>query len=206
MSGEDRSKSRNAARETTPSGHGAANDQPAIERETPANHRRSIRFRSVNRRGFPGFEAGLQRHHLLPRQILGHRCFAALFAAIGRDRLCFDDFRSNGLLLPANDDAAIRHALPLHRGPHNAYNAMVTERVGQIEQGWSANRLRAPEVALTDAFARLALLQRALRRRLLAQHQRLTLNRNDPLGNGVDFTELDTMAGLLWPATEPDDA
>lgn len=126
-----------------------------------------------------------------------------MLSAIGRERLCFDDFRYNGLLLPANDGAALRVGLPLHRGPHRTYNAMVIERVGQIEHGWSQARLRAPEVALQDTLERLELLQRALRRRLMDQQRRLKLNRNDPLGAGIDFAELDAMADLLWPATEP---
>lgn len=126
-----------------------------------------------------------------------------MLTALGHGHVDFDDFRSNGLLLPANDVAAVRIGLPLHRGPHRDYNAMVIERVGQIEAGWSATRLRAPEVALIEAYQRLELLQRALRRRLLAQQRRLRLNRNDPLGNGLDFSELDAMADLLWPATAP---
>ena len=162
-----------------------------------------LSFRAVNRCGAPGYDPGLQRHHLLPRQILGRNCFGPMLDAVGRGRLCFDDFRSNGLLLPANDRAAVRIGLPLHRGPHRDYNAMVIERVGQIEAGWSAARLRAPEVALVDALHRLELLQRALRRRLLAQQLRLRLNRSDPLGTGADFSELDAMAELLWPATDP---
>lgn len=166
--------------------------------------RQRIAFRSVNLRSAPDYDAGLQRHHILPRQLLRRACFAPLWTALGRDRLCFDDFRHNGLLLPANDDAAFRVGLPLHRGPHRDYNVMVMERVGQIEQCWSANRLRAPEVALADALERLSLLQRALRRRLMDQQRRLRLNRRDPLGAGVDFTELDAMAALLWPATEPE--
>lgn len=145
----------------------------------------------------------MQRHHLLPRQILSRSCFAALFSALGRDKVDFDDFRNNGLLLPANDHAAVRIGLPLHRGPHRDYNAMVIERVGQIEASWSAARLQAPEIALMEAYQRLELLQRALRRRLLAQHRRIRLNTRDPLGSGVDFSELDAMADLLWPATEP---
>ena len=50
-----------------------------------------------------------------------------------RTHFGFDDFRRNGLLLPANDAAAIRLGLPLHRGPHHSYNELVFERVGQIE-------------------------------------------------------------------------
>lgn len=165
--------------------------------------RQRLAFRSVNRRDAAGHDPGLQRHHLLPMELLGRPWSQSMLCAIGRGRLDFDDFRRNGLLLPANDQAAVRIGLPLHRGPHRGYNAMVLERVGQIETGWSAARLRAPEVALHDALQRLELLQRALRRRLLDQHRRLKLNRCDPLGRGVDFTGLDAMAELLWPATEP---
>lgn len=166
--------------------------------------RARLAFRAVNRRDRPGFDPGLQRHHILPRQLLSTSPFRALFAALGRDRLDFDDFRANGLLLPANDDAALRMALPLHRGPHRAYNQMAIERVGQVEQAWSRQRLKAPEIALREAYHGLALLQQALRAELLDQRRRLTLNRHDPLGQGLDFTELDAMADWLWGATAPD--
>lgn len=167
-----------------------------------ASQRSRIAFRTVNRRGDPGYDPGLQRHHILPRQILGRACFATMLDALGHERLGFDDFRRNGLLLPANDFAAVRIGLPLHRGPHHAYNQLVIERIGQIEGTWSRQRLRAPETALSEALERLELLQRALRRRLLDQQRRMRLNRRDPLGAGVDFTELDAMAALLWPATD----
>jgi hypothetical protein len=164
--------------------------------------RRRLSFRAVNRSDNPEFDPGLQRHHLLPRQLLSRNCFTPMLEALGREAVDFEDFRCNGLLLPANDRAALRIGLPLHRGPHRDYNAMVIERVGQIEEVWSATRPRAPEIALEVAYHRLELLQRALRRRLLAQHRRLRLNRHDPLGSGLDFSEIDAMAGLLWPATE----
>lgn len=120
---------------------------------------------------------------------------------MGLDRVGFDDFRRNGLLLPANDQAAVRIGLPLHRGPHRSYNELVLERVGQIESTWSSLRPRAPEVALMEAYERLELLQRALRRRLLVQSKRLKLNRKDPLGAWFDFSELDAMAEALWGET-----
>ena len=143
----------------------------------------------------------MQRHHLLPRQLLAKGSFGPLFDTIGRDRVGFDDFRHNGLLLPASDDAAVRIGLPLHRGPHRTYNEMVCERVGQIEGDWSTMRVRAPEVALEQALMRIGLLQRALRRRLLTERRRLVLNRHDPLGSGIDFSELDEMADMLWAGT-----
>jgi A nuclease family of the HNH/ENDO VII superfamily with conserved AHH len=171
-----------------------------------STQRQRLSFRAVNRRGEPDYDPALQRHHILPRQLLGQASFKPMLSALGRDRLCFEDFRRNGLLLPANDDAAVRIGLPLHRGPHRAYNQMVTERVGQIEAHWAAIRLRAPEVALMEAYERLELLQCALRRRLLDQQRRLKLNRRDPLGSGVDFSEIDAMAAQLWPVTATDPA
>jgi hypothetical protein len=158
-------------------------------------------FRNVNRSDDPGYQAGMQRHHLLPRELLTARCFGPLFERIGRDRLGFEDFRRNGLLLPGTERAAIRVGLPLHRGPHRDYNAMVFARVSTIESRWAARRLRRPDAALEEALMRLTLLQGALRRRLLAERGRLRLNRGDPLGAGRDFAELDAMAELLWRET-----
>jgi len=108
----------------------------------------------------------MQRHHILPRQVLHKGFFQRMLAAIGRDRLAMDDFRTNGLLLPSLEQAAQVLGLPLHRGPHRRYNAMVAERMGQIEAGWSARRLQSPLNAQAEAGMRLRLLQSALRRRL----------------------------------------
>jgi hypothetical protein len=124
-----------------------------------------IPFHSVNRADRPGHDPLMQRHHLLPRQIMT--------------------------------------SLPLHRGPHRHYNAVVMERLGQIERDWSARRGVHAHSAGEDALMRLALLQSALRRRLLAtMGRRLLLNRRDPFGNMVDFSELDAMAEALWGATD----
>ena len=159
-----------------------------------------IAFRAVNRPGAPGYDPGLQRHHLLPRQLLSNRSFDAMFDRIGPDRVRFDDFRANGMLLPATEQATLRTGMPLHRGPHYRYNAVVIARVGRIEERWSQAKRRNPESALIEALMRLHLLQNALRRQLLAERRRVLLNRNDPLGSGFDFTDLDAMAETLWAA------
>ena len=165
--------------------------------------RARLPFRAVNRRGTAGHDPALQRHHLLPCQIRAKPCFSRMLAHLDEARLGFDDFRSNGLLLPARSEAARRLGLPLHRGPHRDYNAMVTERVGQIEAAWSARAPRSPDHAGEDALFRLALLQRTLRRRLLDPPGKpLRLNRHDPLGAGFDFAELDAMAASLWDGTQ----
>ena len=165
--------------------------------------RSRIPFRAVNVRGEPGHDPALQRHHLLPRQLLSRRCFGTLFDQIGSDAVGFNDFRANGLLLPAREEAAIRMGMPLHRGPHSHYNEMVIERVGTIERGWSASRPIKHEAALGEALMRLSLLQRALRRRLLSSAgNRFALNRRDPLAVSLDFTDLDAMADALWGETQ----
>jgi len=141
----------------------------------------------------------MQRHHLLPRQLLKQPAFFRLIDQVGRTRLGFEDFRRNGMLLPSTEDTASLVGLPLHRGPHRLYNDMVFDRFGQIEARWSQMRARAPEAALDEAVMRLGLLQGGLRRRLMQSRTRpFLLNRRDPLGAGLDFAELDAMADALW--------
>jgi hypothetical protein len=117
------------------------------------NLRPYLSFRSVNRKGRPGYEAGLQRHHLLPRQLRVARAFACMFTVIGGERRRFEDFRENGLLLPCDESTALRMAMPPHRGPHRRYSELVSERVGQIKAGWAGQRLRDAETARAGADA-----------------------------------------------------
>lgn len=124
-----------------------------------------------------------------------------MFDAVGRVRIGFDDFRCNGMLLPAREEAALRMALPLHRGPHRDYNAMVIERVGHIESCWAKRHGGQPESACEDALMRLGLLQMALRRRLLDEARPFLLSRKDPAAREVDFSHLDALAEELWRAT-----
>ena len=173
------------------------------EGRTSCHHaaRGQLPFRAVNRRGTPTYDPALQRHHLLPRQLLGRRCFGAFFRALGHERIGFHDFRRNGLLLPAREEAVERLALPLHRGPHHDYNAMVIKRVGRIEGHWSRRCRSEPTRAAELALARLAGLQNSLRLKLLDERTPLRLNRKDPLGADKAFTHLDAMAETLWSAT-----
>lgn len=106
--------------------------------------------------------------------------------------------------------------MPLHRGPHRLYNELVLERVAAIEMSWSQSwkKGRTPggpdkdrsarQRADAEALERMALLQRALKRRLLTSSGRpLILNRKDPIGSDVDFSHLDAMAEQLWQDTRP---
>ena len=143
----------------------------------------------------------MQRHHLLPRQLLGRRAFGRMIWGLGSEQIGFDDFRRNGLLLPATEAGALLIGLPLHRGPHRTYSEMVIERFGQIEMGWSKTRRYDSELAALEALMRLDLLQRALRRRMLTppKGETVVLNRRDP---ALDFSHLDRMAEMLWHATD----
>lgn len=158
-------------------------------------------FRGVNRLDRPDYDPGLQRHHLLPLQLLARSGFSAMFAQLGDQRHRFEDFRENGLLLPCHEVAARRLGMPLHRGPHRHYSELVMERVGQIEASWSRMRLYDEDAALRQAKMRLELLQRALRRFLLDPRRRIVLNRADPWRADAEFVELDAMVDALWGAT-----
>ena len=165
--------------------------------------RSRLAFRAVNRREIAGYDPGLQRHHLLPFQLVAAACFRPFLGAVGLARIGFDDFRRNGLLLPAEESAARLLGLPLHRGPHARYNQMVLERVGMIEARWSRQRLSAAEAAIDEALFRLGLLQSALRRSLLSPAGRtVVLNRRDPAVIAPAFDDLDAMAELLWNDTD----
>ena len=153
-----------------------------------------IPFRAVNVPGRPGYVAGLQRHHLIPQALHGQPCFLRLLA--GLDRAALDDFRHTGMLWPASETGAARMGLPLHRGPHRDYTAMVRERLGEIEHAWSRSRLREPVVVAIHA------LQATLRRELLAPSRSICLNCRDPWGTRVNFAQLDAMAETLWGATQ----
>jgi hypothetical protein len=160
----------------------------------------------VNVPGRPGYNADLQRHHVLPRQLLAEPGLAAMMDDLGGES-AVDDFRRNGLLLPGTEGAAERMALPLHRGPHRAYSDLVIERVGQIENHWQKMRRASRVLATREALMRMDCLQRALRRRLLDPARWLgpALHRRDPnrRDRALDYSHLDAMAGLLWAETAP---
>ena len=160
-----------------------------------------IPFGAVNRAGCAGYVAGLQRHHLLPRVLIGQPCFARLIEALGASA-AFEDFRCNGMLLPTTEGAAVRMGLPLHRGPHSAYSSMVRERLGGIEEGWAVACNGDADEAGIAALRALAALQADLRRNLLDPSRTVRLNRYDPLGSGTVFTRIDAMAETLWGATQ----
>ncbi|RYY33712.1 MAG: hypothetical protein EOP59_17270 [Sphingomonadales bacterium] len=158
-------------------------------------------FAAVNRPGQPVHSGDLQRHHLLPRQAIDWPGLQRLFDCLGRERIGFDDFRRNGLLLPSRESAVLRLGLPLHLGPHRDYNQMVIERLGGIERSWARRRTCNADAARKSAAIRIGLLQAALRKRILEQRRPIRFHRADPLDHNRDFTILDSLAEDLWRAS-----
>jgi len=171
-----------------------------LSRKPGSDNRKALPFGSVNVAGQPGYAPDLQRHHLIPRQLLGSEALGSMIGRLGTDRLGFHDFRRNGLLLPATEVTALRIGLPMHRGPHRCYNELVLERAGQIEARWARERAAGSTNADYEALMRFDLLQRALRRKLLDPRSwsRAPLNAHDP---ALEFGHLDAMADLLWSTT-----
>lgn len=164
--------------------------------------RGALPFRQVNRPAAPGYRSDLQRHHLIPVQFRTNWPFSTLLAAMEGCAPGFDDFRTNGMLLPCEETAVLRTGLPLHRGPHHHYSQLVAERLGSIEASWQRDRReRGAAAALVTARWRIRLLQDALRKRLLKTTRPITLNRRDPRVAAVDYSKLDAMVEALWQAT-----
>lgn len=126
-----------------------------------------------------------------------------MLTAIAPGGVWFDDFQTNGILLPGAESVALEARLPLHRGPHRIYNELVLERVATVEKEWSHTRKLDETQARRTALSRIRLIQSALARRLGGEGKKpLLLNRRDPIGRGIDYANLDAMAERLWGATE----
>lgn len=86
-------------------------------------------FRQVRKRvKVDGFHA----HHLIPKQVSEHRHFAKFIASLRESGLNLDNFEENGMLLPNSAQLAGIFELPMHRGGHPLYNAMVSHHVARL--------------------------------------------------------------------------
>lgn len=89
-------------------------------------------FAAVNRRGFPDYREGWNRHHLQPVQCMREALLAPFVSRLGEAGFFLDDFNSNGVMLPALDSVSRMSGLPLHVGGHPAYNRRVILRMQDI--------------------------------------------------------------------------
>ncbi len=146
--------------------------------------------------GFSGnMTRGYQRHHLIPVNIIGRRAFESLFGSVSTVGFDPRDFLSNGLLLPATDEIALATGMPLHRGPHRHYDALVAEYLGEISNDTRCGTVM-PGI---PAFRRLSELQGTLRR-ALCNGATPMLNRNDPRATTTALCKLDYDILQMSPA------
>jgi hypothetical protein len=116
-----------------------------------------IAFCRVNRRGQPDYRPNRQRHHLLPVALFRRKQFRQFFMDLMAVGFEFDDFPTNGVLLPTTEAETLRCGLPLHRGPHPRYNALILMRAENIRAAYARSRRRLWD--RLDCLYRLRLLQ-----------------------------------------------
>ena len=161
-----------------------------------------IGFAAINRSGSDGHNAKLQRHHLVPLQAKSVSDLTVTFDLLRRHcGFRFDDWKTNGVLLPCDEQEAFNTGQPLHRGPHPRYNQLVLERLIAIDR-LSKTIPNQPD-RLNFLRFRVSLLQSALRQSLLqSSFVNLTLNRNDPSVYPVGyFDNLDDCVDRLYSNT-----
>jgi hypothetical protein len=141
----------------------------------------------MQRFAFPGrWKPGFQRHHLIPVNLIRSRCFAGLFSLVVQSGFAPHCFASNGMQLPATEAVAAATGLPLHRGPHPEYDALIAAHLSQIDR-----RLKLGRIATgMELLIQLSDLQGHLRRVLFAKAS-LRLNRRDPRRPDLALLSLD---------------
>ncbi|MBL0924349.1 MAG: AHH domain-containing protein [Sphingomonadaceae bacterium] len=112
---------------------------------------------------------------MIPVNITRSSVFAGLFAVVAQVGFSPHNFVANGVLLPSTEAMAIHTRLPLHRGPHKQYDALIAEGLHMI---WDDMR----RGSMPDNITVLRLLSEFVGhiRRTLQHDRALRLNRNDP--------------------------
>ena len=134
---------------------------------------------------------GWHRHHLLPNHLLRYPDLRDFVGELADPNIWLGDFPSNGMFLPAEEAIARAVRLPLHRGSHRTYNAMVIDALDDIQCGTVRLRL-----GLQGRIAAIRGLQRRLRTLLQqsAVDTEVVLAGRDPFGPSLAALDLRTDA------------
>ncbi|UVO53957.1 AHH domain-containing protein [Sphingomonas sp. SUN039] len=140
---------------------------------------------------------GWHRHHLLPNHLRHYPDLRDYLAGFSEMGFSMDDFSTNGMFLPADEAIACATRLPLHRGPHRTYNAMVIDALDTI-------RFDARRAGL-DRSAQMAAvrgLQHRLRHllQLSAVDAHVALASRNPFGASVALAKIDAQTDALFAA------
>lgn len=177
------------------------------------------RFSMINRKNGDGYNPRYQRHHLIPLQaasmpevrgpldeIAGAGRIRGRIRGEGKDERSgsygfdFDNFETNGVLLPSDEAMALKTGHPLHRGPHPRYNKLVIERLRLIIR--LSNGIENRIQRRVFFRLRMKLLQSTLRRALVGSPLPVfRLNKRDPGLSSSAFIGLDSCVDALYMAT-----
>ncbi|QJB69379.1 AHH domain-containing protein [Parasphingorhabdus halotolerans] len=159
-----------------------------------------IRFSDINRIGTSDYRPYFQRHHLIPLQVSSIGRLSRTLHHAHSGSFGFNDFRTNGILLPCEEKWAVATGFPLHRGPHREYNELVIERLSRFFA--LSKKIKGSRDQRTFVRDRVALLQNGLRRGLTHQgFDKLRLNKRDPVRSHSDFQKLDDKIDTLFSET-----
>lgn len=149
--------------------------------------------------GAPPPRLGFQRHHLIPVALARRPQMAEMFGELVAEGFALQNFRANGVVLPASERAALQSGHALHRGPHHGYSDVVAARVERIRSHFARQAPNELRAARRTAVMRLRLLQDTTRRALTDGHgSGLWLNRHDPMRLFEDRPYLDDAIERLF--------
>jgi A nuclease family of the HNH/ENDO VII superfamily with conserved AHH len=87
---------------------------------------------------------GWHRHHLLPNHVRHYPDLRDFMLGVAGSGVALDDFATNGMFLPAEERLACAAHLPLHRGSHRTYNAIVIDALDSIRRVSLSARIGGP--------------------------------------------------------------
>ena len=155
-----------------------------------------MRFAKVNVKGSAGYKPNYQRHHLIPVAVKTLSDFGFARSLLAADGFSFDDFSTNGILLPSCEKEAVKAGLPLHRGPHPLYNEFVIEHIAIVTK--MAERCATLTIARYQLITQIRAFQRTLATSL-SKHPAgtLYLHKRDPMKSDMDFSMMDSHVDQL---------
>jgi hypothetical protein len=157
-----------------------------------------IRFSKVNKADSENHNPQLQRHHLIPLQVSSISELTGSTGIIATTGFQFDDFSTNGILLPCCEKIALETGRPLHRGPHPRYNEIVITSLYAIDE--LGDRMENDRERKTFYRMRMMLLLSGLRQGLANRgFKNLLLNSRDPVHSHLDFGNIDSDIEKLFP-------
>lgn len=132
-------------------------------------------------------QAGYQRHHIIPVNIIRSHAFAKLFASVASAGFNPHCFLNNGFWLPATETESALTGLPLHRGPHRQYDGLIAECLNAIWLAVLSGYIPANPVSIMTHVSDL----QGRVRRSLGPSARIKLNQHDPRRVESHFCSLD---------------